>query len=100
MRSLGQFVWWNSTARSKEKKEKNKEMGEKKEKDENEVTWAICRGGNQQLGAKSFLVKVIHSRAPATTENKETLSTNTNVNTNTNTLTNNNYRQHKTFPFR
>ena len=90
MRSLGQFVWWNSTARSKEKKEKNKEMGEKKEKDENEVTWAICRGGNQQLGAKSFLVKVIHSRAPATTENKETLSTNTNVNTNTNTLTNNN----------
>ena len=75
-------------------------MGEKKEKDENEVTWAICRGGNQQLGAKSFLVKVIHSRAPATTENKETLSTNTNVNTNTNTLTNNNYRQHKTFPFR
>ena len=82
------------------KKEKNKKMGEKKEKDENEVTWAICRGGNQQLGAKSFLVKVIHSRAPATTENKETLSTNTNVNTNTNTLTNNNYRQHKTFPFR
>ena len=32
MRSLGQFVWWNSTARSKEKKEKNKEMGEKKRK--------------------------------------------------------------------
>ena len=41
MRSLGQFDWWNSTAGSKEKKEKNKKMGEKKEKDQNEVTWAI-----------------------------------------------------------
>ena len=30
MRSLGQFDWWNSTAKSKEKKEKNKELGEKK----------------------------------------------------------------------
>ena len=79
---------------------KDRKKKKKKNKIENEVTWAICRGGNQQLGAKSFLVKVIHSRAPATTENKETLSTNTNINTNTNTLTNNNYRQHKTFLFR
>ena len=74
---------------AKKKKRKTRKWEKKKEKDENEVTWAICRGGNQQLGAKSFLVKVIHSRAPATTENKKTLSTNTNVNTNTNTLINN-----------
>ena len=29
--------------------------------EEKEVNLAICWGGNQQLGAKSFLVKVIHS---------------------------------------
>ena len=96
---MGNFFGGIQQLGAKKKREKQGNW-RKKEKDENEVTWAICRGGNQQLGAKSFLVKVIHSRAPATTENKETLSTNTNVNINTNTLTNNNYRQHKTFLFR
>ena len=84
---MGNLIGGIQQLRAKKKKRKTRNW---EKKNENEVTWAICRGGNQQLGAKSFLVKVIHSRAPATTENKETLSTNTNVNTNTNTLTNNN----------
>ena len=31
--------------------------------EEKEVNLAICWGGNQQLGAKSFVVKVIHCPA-------------------------------------